>query len=425
MPFRSLGRSGPAFALLAVILAGAGCGSDDTTSPPGDPCDDLTPAVDAGQPGILYTFAGTGKTGYDGGNNPLLDSWFSQPADMIFTSAGDAYILDWNNHCIRKVTAQNTLELIVGTPGFPGDGPDMSLYPELDDRVAPVDGLLVRLNHPTVLDELPNGNLLITAWHNHKIRELDLTTNQVMVTCGDAPGFAGDGEPHSGALLKQPSQSRIGPDGHLYILDQQNQVIRRIRDYLTDPDGIIETVAGSPGVQGFSGDGGAPDQALFHFQQGTNPQYSGGMIFGPDDKLYVSDGENHRIRVIDFVANTVNTVAGSGVQGFGGDGGNALAAAMNTPLDLAFGPNGRLFVADELNHAIRAIDLTAGTITTVAGVGGQTTTDSCNYPSFSQIGDGGPATEALLRFPRGIEFDAAGNLYIVDTFHNRIRKMKL
>jgi len=410
---------------LAVLLALGACASDSTSPPEADPCDLSAVVADAGSPGVIYTWAGSGRAGFDGDGNPLLESRFSQPNDLLFHSSGTAYILDWNNHSIREVTAEGALRTVVGTSGFPGDGPD-DQHPDLDDRVAPVDGRLVLLNHPTELTELTNGNLLLAAWHNHKLREYVPGSGEVFVSCGDVPGFQGDGASHQGAKLRQPPQAELGDDGHVYILDQVNLRIRRIRDYMTDPDGIIETVAGN-GNRGFAGDGGDPLQAEFSFDDdGGNPDISGGMVYGPDGHLYIADSLNHRIRRIDFTANRIDTVAGTGTADW--VDGPADQACFNRPLDLEFGPDGRLYVADEHNHAIRAIDLEAETVTTVAGRG-QTLDEAgdpeCFVPTSTQIGDGGPATDAFLDQPRGIAFDADGRLYIADTFHYRIRVMTL
>jgi sugar lactone lactonase YvrE len=198
--------------------------------------------------------------------------------------------------------------------------------------------------------------------------------------------------------------------GALYVVDARNLRVRRIG---TDPNATIETVAGT-GVVGASGDGGSPLAATFHFQEvSDNPEPGGGIAMDGQGRLYVADSWNHRIRRIDLTADLIETVAGNGTAGFSGDGGPATAASLNYPRDVEFGPDGRLYIADTDNQRVRALDLATGVITTVAGNGGQ-----------GFFGDGAPPTGAMLNRPFGIAFDAAGSLYIADTFNNRIRKVQ-
>ena len=180
-----------------------------------------------------------------------------------------------------------------------------------------------------------------------------------------------------------------------------------------DSDGIITTVVGS-GVAGFAGDGGSPREAQLQLPAGANPPPAGGLVFGPQGRLYIADALNHRIRRVDFDRDLIETVAGTGAADGGGDGGPALSAALNNPRDLAFGPDGRLYIADELNHRIRALDLATGIIETVVGSGAE---------GFA--GDGGPALSAALNRPAGLDFDPQGRLYIADAYNHRIRRVVL
>ena len=392
---------GVCFAACATALWIGGCSGDKGTSADAETGTPVSLCSDA--PGSICTWAGTGRPGWEGDGQPLLLSKFYWPVDVTVTTAGETYILDWNNHRVRQVMPDETLLTVIGSD-FVGDGP----YDESDQVLPGALGTTVLLNHPTQILPLPDGSLLLTAWHNHKLRTYDPVTGLVMVICGAGAGFEGDGGQAREALLSQPSQTVLGPDGGLYILDQRNQRVRRI-----GPDGIITTVVGT-GVAGFSGDGGPPLQAQIQLPAGSNPSPAGGLAFGPDGRLYISDSLNNRIRVVDFDNDTIDTFAGTGERGFSGDDGTALSAAFDNPRDLLFASDGRLYVADELNHRIRAIDPGTGIITTVAGNG---------VPAFA--GDGGAAVAASLNRPAGIEEDRLGRLIIADTYNHRIRRVNL
>lgn len=379
--------------LIPLLALVAGC--SDSTEPGLAACPDT--------PGTICTWAGNGVRGYDGDEKPPLESSFYWPVDITFAPNGEVFVVDYNNHRIRVLKSDGRFHNAVGT-WLPGDGPlpgDPS-----SDLIAPgAPGDNVSLNHPTQIVPLPNDKLLILGWHNHKLRTYDPATDLALVTCGAGPGFAGDGGPARDALIKFPCMAAVSGDGVVYLLDQLNQRIRRI-----GTDDIITTVVGT-GTIGFSGDGGDPAQAQLHFSSdGTLP--SGGVTLDDQGRLYIADSLNNRIRRVDFAANRIETVVGDGVARFGGDDGPPLQASLNEPRDIAFGPDGRLYIADKLNHRIRAVDFDADLITTVAGNG---------TAGFS--GDGGPAVDASLDRPEGFDFGPDGNLYIVDSQNNRIRRV--
>ena len=356
-------------------------------------------------PGTICTWAGNGVPAYQGNGKDLQDASLYWPIDVTFTPDGRAYIVDWNNHAIRQVTPQGTLRTVVGGL-IVGDGPVSTST--ASDKIPPgAPGTEIALNHPTDVKALPDGKVLLVCWHNHKLRTYDPATGLVLVTCGSAAGFTGDGGSAVTAMVNQPSKAVVDPAGNVYLLDQRNQRVRKI-----DPSGTITTVVGT-GVPGFSGDNGPPLSAQVHFPAGPNPAPGGGLALDSQGRLYIADSINRRIRRVDFNANTIETIAGSD-SGFAGDGGPAVNAKLAYPFDLEFGPDGRLYVADQQNHRVRAIDLTTGIINTVAGNG---------TPGFS--GDGGPALDASLNLPSGIAFDTTGHLYIADTYNNRIRRVTL
>ena len=391
---RSSGRSTCVSAGLALTLALAGLTG---CSEPTPPCEGV---------GIACTWLGIpGEEGFNGDGHHRLDTRLYWSMDLIFASDGTPYFIDWNNHLVRRVLSDDTVETVIGwtDPVFPGDGERNG-----EERlVEGADGLKVQLNHPTDLVLAPDGDIFVMAWHNHKLRRFDPDTGRVRIVAGGGAGFRGDGGPAEEARFKQPDSLEIDSAGNLYVGDQQNQRIRRIT-----PTGLIDTVAGN-GTQGFAGDGGPALDASFNWEVGSNPEPSGGLAIA-GDLLYISDTLNHRIRVMDLVAGTIDTVVGSGVAGYAGDGGPALDAQLSAPHDIEVGPDGDLYIADTDNSVIRAVDLDTGLIRTVAGTGvlGLDPTD------------GLPATETMLTRPFGVAFDPDGNLYVMDTINSRILRIE-
>jgi hypothetical protein len=366
-------------------------------------CNGEEPAAECpDEPGVICTWAGTGELGFNGDDKPIAESHLYWPVDLTIDEELGTFVLDWNNHRVRQVTDDGTFETMIGTD-FVGDGPE-----DMSDLTAEgADGIDVLLNHPTQLVPLGDGTMSLVSWHNHKLRRYDPATGRVTVTCGGPAGFAGDGGPARMARLNQPSSLIVAEDGTQYIVDQRNQIIRSI-----DPDGIVHTVAGTPQKAGFEGDGGAASTCKFNMPTGSNPPPGGGLALDDRGHLYVSDTHNHRIRRIDLENDLITTIAGTGEAGFAGDGEEATSAQLNFPRKLTIGPDGRLYVGDQNNHRIRAIDLDSGVIQTVAGNGEQ---------GFG--GDGGDAVDASLDQPVGVTFDAQGAMYVLDTYNSRIRRV--
>ena len=378
---------------LAIFAAGAAACGSDPNGRPTPPCGS----------GLICTWAGTGDPAFYGDGLDRREAMLYWPMDLAFAPSPDgrAYVLDWQNHRVRRVGLDGTIDTVMGTDDV-GDGPDSG-----NERTAPgVAGTNCNLNHPTDVTFDLDGTVVVAAWHNHKIRRLDPVSGMEEVVSGAGPGFSGDGMPAIGALLNQPKSVVVSrTSGAIYLADTRNFRVRRI-----GTDGVISTVVGA-GTPGFSGDDGPPLAAQLLFQMPSdNPEPGGGLAIDDQDRLYIVDTENQRIRRVDFAANTIETVAGNGTSGFSGDGGPATAASLDWPRDIALGPDGKLYIADTDNHRVRAVDLATGVIHTVVGDG---------VARFG--GDGGAPLAASLQRPWGITFDAAGNLYIADTFNNRVR----
>jgi len=387
----------------------ASCGGG--TTGPTETTDTIKVGPPCAGPGTICTWAGTGEKAFMGDGLAPWQTALYYPFDVEFAADGTGYILDWQNHRVRRATP-TLVTTIVGTDE-PGDGP---VYGRGDETTPPgVLGTSVALNHPTDIQLTPDGRLILAAWHNHKIRTIELSGGMSEVSCGSGPGYGGDMGLQAGALLNMPKAIALAPSGDLYIADTRNFRVRRV----SAATGIIETVVGT-GKRGGTGDGGDPLLATLSFQQGLdqangggdNPEPGGGLALDAAGRLYIADTENHRIRRVDFAAGIIETVAGVGTPGFSGDGDLATAAALSYPRDIEIGPGNRLFIADTDNQRVRAVDLTTGVITTVAGTGDA---------GFS--GDGGLAAAAALWRPFGIAFDPSGDLYVSDTFNNRIRRV--
>jgi sugar lactone lactonase YvrE len=398
-----------AFLVLAAALF-TGCSDDSSTAP--EPGDDGV--ADDPAPGQIQTWAGSGFVGFNGDGRKLLHSSFYQPIDLMFASNGTPYVLDWNNHRVRQVQTDDTFQTIMGNEIL-GDGP----Y-DLSDLTPPgASGTSIQLNHPTDLLELPDGRIVVTCWHNHKLRVWNPSTGMAYVMCGRGAGFAGDGAVVDAATrVNQINSSVLSPDASLYFLDQRNQRIRKI-----DAGNVVSTVVGSatdgpdpdpfPDA-GYEGDGASPLVAKMSQPTGSNPPPGGSVVLDAQGRLYFSDTLNHRIRRVDFGLDLIETVVGDGTASYGGDGGPGMNAAINNPRDVEIGPDGKIYIADELNHRVRRFDPATGIVTTVAGTGA---------PGFS--GDDGPAAAAQLNHPTGLAFDDNGWLYIADQYNHRIRRVNL
>jgi hypothetical protein len=236
------------------------------------------------------------------------------------------------------------------------------------------------------------GNLYFADTNRHVVYESSLAGVLSVVAGDGVQGFSGDGGPATSAELNAPQGVAVGSDGTLYIADTGNQRVRAVSG------GGITTFAGSGSV-GFAGGGGAAIRAVFRSPNALAMDASGALL--------VCDAGNERVRRIS--AGVISTVVGNGVQGFAGDGGAATSAELDTPMGLAVGSDGRIFVADSHNQRIRMI-ATNGVISTFAGNG-----------VAGYAGDGGPAISAELALPRGLMVTSSGAVIFADSNNQRMR----
>ena len=347
------------------------------------------PAVCGTQSGQICTVAGTGQAGLGGEAELGTRTALFLPTDVTAGIDGQLYIVDFNNHRVRTLGADGKVRTVVGT-GEIGDGSDGR-------------AIDVSFNHPSHVSFDPQGRLVLSAWQNSVVKRMDLASGLISTVCGNgAKAFGGDEGPAGQAVLNLPVNTAFGPDGSMYIADQGNQRIRKI-----DNAGVIHTVVG--GQPGFRGDEGPATQAklLQPFGQGAAP--SGKIAVDAAGNLFIADSGNQRIRKV-TLDGIIHTIAGTGEAGAGGAGGPATAATLGRPTDLALAPDGTVFFADTDNSCVRKID-PAGIISTVAG--------TCGKSGYG--GDSGPAHQALLLRPFGLDLDKDGRLYIADTYNHRVR----
>jgi large repetitive protein len=281
---------------------------------------------------LMSTVAGNGNAGNSGDGGPATMASLSLPTSVALDGAGNLYFADSNNHAIRMVTAATgiitTVAGVLGSQGYSGDG-GSATHAHLDtpDAVA--------------IDPV-TGFLYIADSGNNVIRRVDLSTGIISGFAGNhVATYAGDGGPATSASLNGPWGVTVGPDGQIYIADQNNHSIRKVA-----LDGTITTIAGN-GTSGFSGDGGAASGAVLDSPSATAIDAAG--------NIYISDAGNNRVRKVNAVTGEIDTVVGSDLESFSGDGGAADAAGMYGPYGMALDGTGNLYVSDVFHNRIRLV----------------------------------------------------------------------
>src|SRR5581483_3096022 len=250
------------------------------------------------------------------------------------------------------------------------------------------------INQPRSVFPTPDGGFVwAEPWSNRVRKEWPDGHISTIAGTGVA-GYSGDGGLAVNAQLNFCHSASPTPDGGYLIADTMNSVIRKVW-----PNGTITTVAGT-GSAGYSGDGGPATQA-----QINNPR---GVLALPDGGFVFPDSNNQRVRRV-WPDGTITTIAGTGSQGFSGDGGAATAADFSLPFAVASTPDGGFLIDDVGNQRIRKIS-PSGTVTTVAGNG-----------IAGYAGDGGPATAAEINNPHNLVSTSAGGFYIADASNERVR----
>ncbi len=382
----------------------------------------LGPPAGLAQPGPyrIETVAGSSNIG-DGG--PATSAQITNIQGIALDSAGNLYLTDTDNARVRKVAANGTITTLAGTgvAGFSGDG-------------GPATSAQLNLPYGLAVDS--TGAVYVADLGNNRVRKITPGGTISTVAGNGAMLSAGDGGAATAASLMSPRNLAIDASGNLYISEFDGHRVREVA-----PTGTITTIAGT-GVAGYSGDNGSPTQAQLAYPAGLAFD-SGGSLYIADSgnnrvrrimagliatvvgagsttlmtPVAVAVGSNATVYVADFnpevhmltASGGWSVFAGTASPGFSGDGGPATLAQLTQPRDLALDKSGDVFIADGVH--VRKVN-SSGVIQTVAGDG-----------YLNAVGDFGTATNAVLYQPSGVSLDTQGNLYIADTGTQRVRQV--
>ena len=337
--------------------------------------------------GVLTVVAGNGTNGFSGDGGPATSAALDSPIGVTVDSFGNVFFADSFNNRIRKVTAGGIISTYAGngTVGYSGDG-----------GLAINAALNMSGNGYLAVDLA--GNLYIADQGNNVIRKVTPAGIISTYAGNGSKGLSGNGGQATNAALNLNGYGAVAVDasGDLFIADEGNNQIRKVT-----AGGVISTVAGT-GVAGFSGDGGLATSATMYAPDAIAVDSTGNLFF--------ADSFNDRVREV-TTGGVIVTVAGTGKEGYTGDGGLATKATISLVTGVAVDSSGNLYFADSANKRIRKVNA-AGIISTFVGDG-----------LFRYQGDGGTAASAAVSFPDGAAVDASGNLFFADSFNHRIRKV--
>lgn len=335
----------------------------------------------------IKSIAGTGQAGYSGDGDQAAKAQLNNPFGVIVGADGAIYFCDTMNHVVRRIAKNGVITTIAGSgrKGYSGDG-----------------GLATKaeLNEPYEIRFDRSGHLFIVERMNHVVRRVDRRTQIITTIAGTGqPGFSGDGGAATKATMNQPHSIQFGQFDNkddLFICDILNHRIRKVEM----KTGVITTFAGTGEKKP------TPDGAKI---AGTPLNGPRAIDFDRQGNMWLALREGNAVYKLDLKAGTIHHIAGTGKQGFTGNGGPAKLAMLSGPKGLSIAPNGNVYLADTESHSIRMIDLKKMTIELVAGTG--------------QKGDGadGDPLQCALARPHGVFVDKAGKVFIGDSEVHRVR----
>lgn len=392
----------------------------------------------------------SGQAGFigDGGNS--TSATLNNPSDVVFDESGNfLYIADTGNNRIRKLDlATNVITTLSGTA-----------------TAGSSDGAIgtATFNQPRGLGRDGNGDIYVADTGGHVVRRINLGAQTVQTLAGTngVPGNEGDGAPAINATLSSPQDVAVDSSGNIYIADTGNNRIRRVSGgtisayagggnndnssvptqiSMNAPAGIaveqsfvyisdtsnhrlrrINTVTSTADILAGSGDQGFNGDGTASGVGARNLNLPIGVAVAQSGgTIYLLDSGSRRLRKVTPINNTIATVVSDGSSGFSGDGGAATQARLSGPRGVATDSQGNFYIADTDNHVIRFVNKSTGAISTIAGTPGV-----ASASATGSNGDGGLATAATFSNPTDVVVDSLGNIYISDTGNNRIRRIDL
>ena len=329
-------------------------------------CTLLLVSVTDGQ--VINTYAGGVFTGGPGDNGPATLARMETPSGICLDQYHNVYVSDQNDSRIRRIDTAGIITTVAGNghAGYSGDG-------------GPADSAELFYPEGVAIDLL--GNIYIADQFNNVIRKVSRDTIYT-IAGNNTVGDSGDGGTATNAQLAHPNDVAVDKWGNVYFVDQNNSRMKQI-----DTLGIIHNIAGT-GVAGYNGDGISADTAQLNFPAGIAVDTSG--------NVYIADLYNYSVRKVDMSTGIITTVAGRDSAGYYGDGGPATLGLMRDPTAVYADHRGNLYITDYNNYRIRKVD-SAGNIWTMAGSsidgyggdGGPATDAELNFPQGVTADDSG------------------------------------
>lgn len=347
---------------LAVLAVGCTAERDPCASP---------------MPGMICGVAGTGEAAFNGDGLLAAATAFYLPSQVRRGPDGLLYIMDFNNHRLRRIAVDGVVTTIAGD-GFHAGAIPGALATESS------------LENPVDFDFLPDGRVVFVSYHDPRVIMID-HDGTLRIVAGAEAGIRGDegdgGSPLEARFIELQGIA-VAADGDIYLADAGANRIRVLRGGI---QGVVETFAGIGGSGGYSGDGGPATDAAFDRPTALATDEQGAV--------FVTDSSNCVVRRI-APDGTIATVAGTGPGG-----------ELSHPEGIIALPDGTLYVGDRFNNVVRKV-AADGTLTTLVGSG-----------QHGDSGDGGPAETAQLGYVARISLDIDGSLLIADQSNGRIRRV--